>query len=100
MRRGITTDLGWVKSDFANASVTAFGDGLRCAGGAIVRLGLESNVSGASHYPSSGNLPISVRGADSSGDVRTYQCWYRNAANFCQPQTFNLTNAVQTTWAP
>jgi hypothetical protein len=32
--------------------------------------------------------------------VRTYQCWYRNAAAFCQPATFNLTNGIQTTWQP
>jgi hypothetical protein len=30
--------------------------------------------------------------------TRTYQCWYRNAAAFCTPSTFNLTNGVLITW--
>jgi hypothetical protein len=41
-----------------------------------------------------------VIGADTAGSVRTYQCWYRNAASFCTPSTFNLTNGWQATWAP
>jgi hypothetical protein len=32
--------------------------------------------------------------------VRNYQAWYRNAAVFCSPSTFNLTNGYQVTWAP
>lgn len=75
-----------------------FGDGLRCAGGTIVRLGQETNVAGTSTYPSSGDPTISVRGANAVGNVRTYQAWYRNAAAFCTPSTFNLTNGVQVTW--
>ena len=27
-----------------------------------------------------------------------YQVWYRNAASFCTPSTFNLTNGVLVTW--
>jgi hypothetical protein len=41
-----------------------------------------------------------VKGADAVGDVRTYQCWYRNAAVFCTASTFNLTNGGQVTWIP
>jgi hypothetical protein len=40
-----------------------FGDGLRCAGGATVRLGTKTNVAGTSHDPASGDLVVSVRGA-------------------------------------
>ncbi|MBL8863148.1 MAG: hypothetical protein JNK02_14220 [Planctomycetes bacterium] len=78
----------------------AFGDGLRCAGGSIIRLGTKNNVGGASQYPAAGDVAISIRGLNSVGDVRTYQVWYRNAAAFCTPSTFNLTNGLQTTWIP
>ncbi|MCY2961533.1 MAG: hypothetical protein NTY35_15325 [Planctomycetota bacterium] len=77
----------------------AFGDGLRCAGGTVIRLGTKQNsVGGTSSYPVAGDLSVSVRGACAVGDVRTYQCWYRNAAAFCTPSTFNLTNGVAVTW--
>ncbi|MCY2960275.1 MAG: hypothetical protein NTY35_08915 [Planctomycetota bacterium] len=77
-----------------------FGDGLRCAGGTVTRLGTTTNVLGASQYPAGGDPSISTRGANTAGDVRTYQGWYRNAASFCQPETFNLTGGLQTTWQP
>jgi hypothetical protein len=79
---------------------TVFGDGLRCAGGTVIRLGTKANSLGTSQYPSGGDQPISVRGADAAGDVRTYQVWYRNAAAFCNPETFNLTSAWQIVWQP
>jgi hypothetical protein len=77
---------------------TVFGDGLRCAGGAVTRLGTKGNATGASQYPESGDPLVSVRGGLAAGDVRTYQCWYRNAAAFCTASTFNLTNGVQVVW--
>ncbi len=76
----------------------AFGDGLRCAGGSIIRLGTKSNTAGASSYPVGGDQSVSVRGGVSAGDVRTYQVWYRNAAAFCTVSTFNLTNGMQVSW--
>ncbi len=75
-----------------------FGDGLRCAGGSIIRLLTKVNVGGASSYPGVGEIPISIRGANKPGNVRTYQAWYRNAAAFCTPSTFNLTNGLEATW--
>jgi len=75
-----------------------FGDGLRCAGGSIIRLGTKLNVGGASSYPVGGDQTVSVRGNVSAGDVRTYQVWYRNAAAFCTASTFNLTNGMQVPW--
>jgi hypothetical protein len=80
---------------------TPFGDGLRCAGGANVRLATKLNSSGASQYPGAGDASVSVRGGvTSAGSVRTYQVWYRNAAAFCQPETFNLTSALRVLWVP
>jgi hypothetical protein len=77
-----------------------FGDGLRCAGGAIVRLATKLNSSGASQYPAGADAALSVRGATVAGDVRVYQVWYRNPAAFCQPTTFNFSGALEVTWAP
>jgi hypothetical protein len=31
--------------------------------------------------------------------TRWYQVWYRNAAGFCTPATFNLSNAVRVDWS-
>ncbi len=76
----------------------AFGDGLRCAGGTIIRLGTKTNVSGASQYPGAGNPSVSVRGAVTSPGTRDYQVWYRNSAAFCTPSTFNLSNGLEITW--
>jgi hypothetical protein len=78
----------------------AFGDGLRCAGGVVVRLGTKANVVGASLYPAAGDLPVSSAGLVAPGDVRTYQIWYRNAASYCTASVFNLTNGLELTWAP
>ncbi len=77
---------------------SAFGDGKRCASGAITRLGSRTNSSGASQVPSIGGAPLHVTGAVSAGDMRTYQVWYRNSAAFCTPAGFNLTNGVEITW--
>lgn len=80
---------------------SAFGDGLRCAGGSVVRLGTRTNVAGTSMYPSPGDLPVSVKGlVPAGGGTRTYQAWYRNAAAFCTSTTFNLTNGTSILWTP
>jgi DNA-binding beta-propeller fold protein YncE len=85
----------------AGGAGVVFGDGLRCVAGAVIRLGTKTNVSGVSQYPDVGDQSVSVRGLCASGDVRHYQCWYRNAADFCiLLSTFNLTNAVTVTWLP
>ncbi len=78
-----------------------FGDGLRCAAGAVIRLGTATNVDGASQFPAAGDPPVSVRGGlPPGGGTRTYQVWYRNAAAFCTVSTFNLTNGLSTVWVP
>jgi len=78
-----------------------FGDGLRCAGGTVIRLGVAANsASGASSYPGAGNPPVSAVGQLTTPATRTYQAWYRNAASFCTSATFNLTNGLELAWAP
>jgi hypothetical protein len=80
----------------------AFGDGLRCLAGTIVRLGIRMNQSGASGYGAAlGDVPISVRGlVGAAGGVRHYQVWHRDAVPFCAIGLFNLSNAVTATWTP
>jgi len=75
-----------------------FGDGLRCAGGTITRLGTKTNAGGSSSYPVGGDLSVSVRGAIGAPGTRTYQIWYRNAAAFCTADTFNLSNGFAIVW--
>ncbi len=80
---------------------SVFGDGLRCAGGAVIRLATKLAASNLATYPVGPDVPVSVRGAvPPSGGVRTYQAWYRNAAAFCTPSTFNLSNGWQVSWLP
>jgi hypothetical protein len=85
-------------SQLGGGAGSVFGDGLRCVGGTIIRLGTKNNVAGTSTYPVAGDASVSVRGAVSAGDVRMYQVWYRNAAAFCTSSTFNLTNGVEVSW--
>ncbi|MBK7876850.1 MAG: hypothetical protein IPJ77_14085 [Planctomycetes bacterium] len=79
-----------------------FGDGVRCAGGSLVRLRTRTNVGGASSFPDSGDtVSLSVRGGvvPGSGALRHYQTYYRNAAAvFCPPETFNVTSGFQIVW--
>jgi hypothetical protein len=77
-----------------------FGDGLRCAAGTVVRLGTKLNAGGASQFPGPGDPSISAQGLIGAPGIRVYQVWYRNAAAFCTPSTFNLTNGVEASWSP
>lgn len=87
-----------------NGQVAAvFGDGLRCAAVGVLRLATKVNAGNSSSYPNlgAGDPPISVRGAiPAAGGTRFYQGWYRNAAPFCTPATFNLTNGLAIFWTP
>ncbi len=75
-----------------------FGDGLRCAGGSVLRLGTKQAVAGQVEYPGAGDARVSVRGAIAAPGTRTYQVWYRNTANYCTPAAFNLTNGWELDW--
>ncbi len=78
-----------------------FGDGLRCAGGSVSRLGTKTSAAGASSYPEAGDRRVSVQGTiPAAGGLRFYQVWYRNAAAFCTAATFNLTNGLEVSWTP
>jgi len=82
-----------------NGLGTPFGDGLRCAGGTITRLAIQTNTQSDSQYPEPGEPSISAAGGITGGpQTRTYQVWFRNAAPFCTPSTFNLTNGLSVVW--
>jgi hypothetical protein len=68
--------------------------------GSVMRLTTEINTSGTSSYPSVGDAAISIQGASPPERRARIKVWYRNAATFCNPETFNFTNAVQAVWAP
>lgn len=84
------------------ATDVVFGDGVRCAGGNLLRLRVRSNTAGASAFPdASDTVTLSQHGgvAPGSGLTRWYQTYYRNAtASFCPPATFNVTNGVRIDW--
>jgi trimeric autotransporter adhesin len=81
------------------AGVT-FGDGLRCAGGTTIRLGLRTNVAGASQLPSGGGPTLSSAGLVGTPSTRTYQIFYRDAAPFCTSATYNTSNGWAIHWVP
>jgi len=79
----------------------AFGDGLRCAGGSVLRIGYVTTSAGTMSYPGPGQQPVSVRGAiPAAGGSRGYQIWYRNVANYCTAAPYNLSNGLWIVWTP
>ena len=74
-----------------------FGDGLRCAGGGIKRLGVRiASGSGVATWG-----PGLASGAGwVSGDTRTFQLWYRDTSGSPCGGNFNLTNGVQVVYGP
>jgi hypothetical protein len=81
--------------------VFAFGDGVRCVSGTIIRLGTKGTSAGAASYPVGADQPVSVRGqVPVAGATRFYQVWCRNVAPFCTSDGFNLTTARKAVWAP
>jgi hypothetical protein len=79
-----------------------FGDGVRCAGTPMIRLGTkQAGPSGGSLYPALGDAPISVKGQIApAGSTVIYQVWYRNPAAFCTSSTTNFSNALVVAWTP
>ncbi|MCC7012742.1 MAG: hypothetical protein IT454_09295 [Planctomycetes bacterium] len=79
-----------------------FGDGIRCAGSPMRRLGTSpASAAGAALYPAAGDLPISIKGQIApSGATVVYQAWYRNPQSFCTASTTNLSNALVVAWTP
>ncbi len=97
----------FLQGDAALASGVVFGDGVRCVGGQLLRIGVKSAVAGVAGYPAAGDLPISARAAALgtpivTGSARWYQTYYRDpVAAFCPDppgKTWNVTNGVIVNW--
>jgi len=85
-----------------NGAGQVFGDGLRCTGGSVIRLGAKLPVGNFAQYSSSSDVPISVKGmVPALGGTRTYQVWYRNPdPSYCTAGTFNLSSGWTVAWTP
>ncbi len=74
-----------------------FGDGLRCVGGAIVRLEV---VSADALGQADSSASIAAAGGVLAGQPRYYQWWYRDPMASPCGSGFNLSNALEVQWAP
>ncbi|MDE0891846.1 MAG: hypothetical protein OSB14_06655 [Planctomycetota bacterium] len=72
----------------------SFGDGLRCAGGGVRRLGVRFCDSAGSANWEGG---LNASGGWSAGDLQRFQGWYRDASGPCG-STFNLTQGLELTF--
>jgi endonuclease I len=97
----------FLQGDGLVATGAVFGDGVRCAGGHLLRLGSRNAVMGVTQYPDGADLSISARSAAlgspiAPGAMRYYQTYYRdpNLAFCAAPQgnTWNVTNGVIIAW--
>ena len=80
-----------------NGDGVHFGDGLRCAGGSVIRLQVRvADTAGISET----SIDIVAKGGVSSGDIKYYQLWYRDPASSLCGSTFNLTNGVEVLFTP
>jgi hypothetical protein len=81
-------------------SPALFGDGLRCASGALHRLGGGAIQNGALSYPAGPQAPVSVHGQIGAPGTFHYQCIFRDNMPYCTADAFNLTNSVSVVWTP
>jgi len=86
-----------------NQAQTPFGDGLRCIGNPTFRIEIKSaDASGSATYGPGVATDLCVNSSQcmTAGQTFNFQVWYRNAASFCTPATFNLTNGLSVTYTP
>lgn len=82
----------------------AFGDGVRCASGQLLRLAVKSTTAGGQlSYPSAGEVSIRSRNVALGSPIpygarRVYQVYYRDPLSSGCTATFNVTNALQAQW--
>lgn len=89
------------QGDALDSHGVVLGDGVRCVGGSIVRLGTRAASGSIATIGFAGGTSIAGAGAvPAAGGVEFYQAWYRNSASYCTPTTFNETNAVRVLWVP
>ena len=78
-------------------SGVTFGDGLRCAGGGITRLGVK--IPGGTGFALWGP-GLGVKGGWVAGDTVNYQGWYRDPVGGPCSSEFNTTNGVEIVFVP
>ena len=78
---------------------TVWGDGLRCTGGQLKRLGVVFSDATGYSDTSGYALPISVKAGNvTAGDTKYYQCWYRNPSGSPCGNDFNASNGYAVSW--
>lgn len=82
-------------TEVSGGSGQVFGDGLRCAGGSVLRLEVAFSDAGGM---SSTAGALASSGGISPGDLRTYQLWYRDPVGSPCGAQFNLTNGYSVQW--
>ncbi|MFO1009444.1 MAG: hypothetical protein U1F29_05220 [Planctomycetota bacterium] len=97
----LTAPCVFLKGDDDVAGGVVFGDGVRCVGGNLIRLGTLLSSAGSATYPGPTNPSVSTRGQTppGSGLLARYQVYFRNAAAaFCPPSLFNVSNGWRLVW--
>jgi hypothetical protein len=74
-----------------------FGDGLRCAGVSVVRLGVEPASQNGFAFWGPG---LRAAGGWEAGDVRRFQAWYRDPLGSPCGSGFNLSQGVEASFQP
>ena len=102
-----STALSIVLQGRAAIAPVDFGDGLRCAGGQLVRMYVKTAIAGVVTAPQPGDPGILERSAAAGdpiplGATRVYQAYYRDPSpSFCpgpQGSTFNASSAIAIAW--
>jgi plastocyanin len=76
-----------------------FGDGLRCAGGNVVRLEVRV-ANSANKFTTDTTISIATKGGVSAGQTKRYQYWYRDTGNSPCSSLSNLSNGYEITFLP
>ena len=74
----------------------AFGDGLRCAGGAIQRVGVQTAAGGAASF----GPGLAAQEGWQPGDLVRFQVWYRDPLQSACGTGFNLSNGFEVLFQP
>ena len=79
----------------ADGAGVTFGDGLRCAGGGVIRLQVRfADAAGTSAT----SIDIGAKGMVGAGDTKRYQVWYRDPNTSPCGAQFNLSNGFEIVW--
>ncbi len=91
----------------AEGAGIAFGDGLRCVGGAILRLRVgicdgqgQLASDGSAGVLPSGAFDVAQEGLATAGELLHYQLWYRDTPTASCGSGFNLSNGYRVHWRP